>query len=178
MTEARPGMTEARPGAAEAWPGTAEARPGGGRRRRGLLITGIVLVAVLVLCGGGGISAYLLLRDADGQGADDPKVAVTDFLRAVYTDRDAAAAEKLVCSEARDSAGIGKKVDEVKAYLKKYRDPRFTWAEPTVEDQNSDRAVVATKITMTTGDDQVAEQRLTLTVVHKTGWWVCEVEQR
>jgi hypothetical protein len=138
--------------------------------------TVIVLAGVLLFCGGGGLSAYLLLRDVEGQGADNPKVAVTDFLEAVYTQQDPRRAAQLICSEARDRDAVAEKIDEIRTSVRRYHSPRFSWDDPKVEDESRDRARVSVKITLTTGDDQVAEQELSLTVVRKTGWWVCEVE--
>jgi hypothetical protein len=105
---------------------------------------------------------------------------VTQFLEAVYTDRDARRAGALACTDARNEDTITRKVDEIAASARRYRDPRFSWEEPRVEDETSDRALVIVKITLTTGDDRIAEQRLGLTVVRKDagGWWVCEVESR
>jgi hypothetical protein len=142
------------------------------------MITVIVLAVVLLLCGGGGVSAYLLLRNGDGPGAADPRTAVIQFLDAVYRAQDARLAAALVCPAARDGEAITRKVDEVRDAVRRYRDPWFSWDEPRVEDETSDRARVSVKITLTTGDDRTAEQRLSLTVVRDTGWWVCEVESR
>ena len=146
------------------------------KKRRGLLIAAISLVVVLLLCGGGAISAFLLLRDAEeGEGAPEPVAAAEAFLRAVYSDRDADKAASLVCSESRDQADIDRKVAEVEEYATTYQTPRFRWETPTIDEQNEERAIVSTKLIMTTGDEKVSEQQLRLTVVKKTGWWVCEV---
>jgi hypothetical protein len=136
----------------------------------------LALAVILLLCGGGGVSAFLLLRNAEnGEGAPDPATAVTRFLTAVYTDQDAQAATDLVCREARDPKKIAAKVDEVKGYATQYDGPRFKWNEPTVGSAQDDRAVVLAQVTMTTNDEKSAQQQLTFTVVKKTGWWVCEV---
>jgi hypothetical protein len=148
------------------------------KRRSAGVITLIVLGVVLLLCAGGGVSAYFLLRNVDGAGADDPKAAVTDFLTAMYTDQDARKAASLVCSESRDENKITKKVDEIKSSVRKYQNPRFRWDDPKVEQETSQRALVSANVTLSTGDDRVSQQRLSLTVVHKTGWWVCEVEPK
>jgi hypothetical protein len=146
------------------------------KKRRGLLIASISLVVVLLLCGGGGLSAFLLLRDAeDGEGAPDPVAAVDSFLRAVYTDKDAAAAAGLVCREARDRAEIDRKVAEVEQYAQTYQSPIFRWDPPAVVEENEDHTLVSAKLIMTTGDEKISEQELRFTVVQKTGWWVCEV---
>jgi hypothetical protein len=44
-----------------------------------------------------------------------------------------------------------------------------------VEQQDADKAVVSTTLTVLTADDRSAEQQLRFTLVHKTGWWVCDV---
>jgi hypothetical protein len=145
------------------------------KSRRGVLI-GAVLAVVLILCAGGGVSAWLLLRSMEsGEGAAEPATAVEEFLDAVYNAKDAARATELVCAEARDSDAITKKVNEVKAYDEKYDSPRFDWPEPTVDNQNEERAIVSVKLRMVTADEKTAEQDLKFTVVHKTGWWVCDV---
>ncbi|GGM31782.1 hypothetical protein GCM10012279_58310 [Micromonospora yangpuensis] len=136
----------------------------------------MVLVATLLLCGGGGAAAFFALRNAEnGEGAEEPAVAVESFLSAVYQDRDPAQAAELVCSDARDDEKIAAKVAEVQAYAARYRNPRFRWSSPSVDSQNGERATVSTKLTMTTADEKVAEQNLRFTVVRKAGWWVCEV---
>jgi hypothetical protein len=139
-------------------------------------VTFIVLAVVLLLCGGGSLSAYLLLRNADGAGAGDPQTAATDFLDAVYEQQSARRAADLVCSAARNRDEIAKKVDEIKRSVRAYKDPRFVRSELTVQQKSDERALVATTMTLVTGDDRIAEQKLRLTVVHKTGWRVCEVE--
>ncbi|MEH0841432.1 hypothetical protein V6U81_03425 [Micromonospora sp. CPCC 205711] len=145
-------------------------------RRRGLLIASIVLAAAILLCGGGGTAAFLALRDTEsGEGSPEPTVAVDGFLTAVYRDRDARKAATFVCSASRDSKKIDGKVAEVNRYATDYRNPRFRWSSPKVDNQTGDRATVTTKLTMTTADEKVAEQSLRFTVVRKTGWWVCEV---
>jgi hypothetical protein len=170
-------MTQPADGPDQPHPGSPSESPSP-KKRRGGLVTIIVLAGVLLLCGGGGVSAYRLLRNADGQGADDPKAAVIDFLEAVYTQQDPRRAAQLICSESRDQDIIAKKIDEIRKSVRGYRNPRFSWDDPRVEDESSDRARVSAKIILTTGDDQVAEQELSLTVVRKTGWWVCEVEPK
>jgi flagellar basal body-associated protein FliL len=146
------------------------------KRRRTVLWVTLALVITVLLCGGGGVSAFLLLRNAEnGKGAPDPSTAVTRFMTAVYTDQDASAATALVCREARDAKKISAKVDEVKGYAKQYDTPKFAWESPTVDSEQEDRALVTVALTMTTDDEKTAKQQLTFTVVKKTGWWVCEV---
>jgi hypothetical protein len=160
-------------------PGAFEGPPGGEpapRKRRGVLVASIALGLALLLCGGGGVGAWLFLNRVErGQGATAPETAVDEFLRAVYTEQDADQATKLVCRAARDKAEIGRKVDEVKAYAAKYRTTSFEWEDPKVDRKTADRATVSVKVTATTGDERVADQQLTFTVIENRGWWVCEV---
>jgi Domain of unknown function (DUF4878) len=147
------------------------------RKRRALLITTIVLGLALLLCGGGGVAAWLYLTRVErGQGADAPETAVDAFLTAVYDERDADRAAKVVCLDARDTAEITKKVDEVTAYAEKYKTTRFEWDDPKVEEKTDDRARISVKVTASTGDEREASLDLTFTVIRDSGWWVCEVQ--
>ncbi|MGC4866648.1 hypothetical protein ACLQ3B_14595 [Micromonospora sp. DT53] len=146
------------------------------KKKRGLLIAAIALVVIMVLCVGGGVVAFLTLRDAEtGEGAKEPTVAVDEFLTAVYKDRDATKAASRVCAASRDDDKIAAKVAEVEKYASTYQSPRFRWTTPKVDNQTGERATVSTRLTMTTADEKVADQELRFTVVQKTGWWVCEV---
>jgi hypothetical protein len=144
-------------------------------RRRGALWVSLALAATLLLCGGGAVSAYLLLRDADNPGSPDPATAVNRFLTAVYSRQDAAAADDLVCREARDQTKIDERIREIKAYSDGYQEPVYRWADPAVSSAAEDRAVVAVRLSMSTTDEKTAQQDLQFTVIRKTGWLVCEV---
>ncbi|WFF04166.1 hypothetical protein [Micromonospora sp. WMMD964] len=175
------------PAAAPPGSGTAEIPPpppgyppyqgtGAPKKKNGLLIAAIALVVIMVLCVGGGVVAFLTLRDAEtGEGAKEPAVAVDEFLTAVYKDRDATKAASRVCAASRDDEKIAAKVAEVQKYASAHQNPRFRWTTPKVDNQTGDRATVSTRVTMTTSDEKVADQDLRFTVVQKTGWWVCEV---
>ncbi len=146
------------------------------KKKRGLLIAAIALIVIMVLCVGGGVVAFLTLRNAEnGEGAKEPAVAVDEFLTAVYKDRNATKAASRVCAASRDDKKIAAKVAEVQKYAAEYQNPRFRWTSPKVDNQTGDRATVTTRVTMTTADEKVADQDLRFTVVQKTGWWVCEV---
>ena len=170
--EVAPADTRARPPyAAPLLP--MEAEPA--RRRSGLWIS-MALVVTLLLCGGGATSAFLLLRSADtGKGAPDPATAVNRFLTAVYTQQDATAAEDLVCRAARDPAALTHRVEQIKNYTNEYEGPTFRWDEPSVAGQTDDRATVSVQLTMSTDDEKTAQQSLSFTTVHKTGWLVCDI---
>ncbi|REF96558.1 hypothetical protein DFJ67_2544 [Asanoa ferruginea] len=146
------------------------------RRRRGLWITAIVLAGVLLLCGGGGIAGYLVLRDVEtGEGAAEPVAAVESFLDAVYVKQNATAAAALVCGDARDVGALQDKVDEIQRYARTYPNPRYKWDPPKVEQQDAEKALVSTRLTVLTADDRSTAEQLRFTVVHTTGWWVCDV---
>jgi hypothetical protein len=144
-------------------------------RRRGALWVSLALTATLLLCGGGAVSAYLLLRDADNAGSPDPATAVNRFLTAVYTEQDVAAADDLVCREARDQKKLTAQVSAIRAYTEGYQEPVFRWADPTVASSDDDRALVSVELTMSTSDEKTAAQDLQFTVIRKTGWLVCDI---
>lgn len=148
--------------------------PGDRRRRTGLWLS-VALTTTLLLCGGGAYSAYLLLRDADSGGAPDPVTAVNDFLTAVYTRQDAAAAGELVCREALDQEKLNARVNLVKSWANEHDGPTFRWDDPAVSGQSDERATVSVRLTLTTDDEKTAQQQLTITTVRKTGWQVCDV---
>jgi hypothetical protein len=143
--------------------------------KRGALWVSLALTATLMLCAGGAVSAYFLLRDADNPGSPDPATAVNRFLTAVYTQQDATAADNLVCREARDQTRLTNRVNEIKNYSDQYQDPVYRWDEPAVSPAGDDRARVSVEVTMSTGDEKTAKQDLEFTVIRKTGWLVCEV---
>lgn len=153
--------------------------PAGPPRRRALPLLIIAAVAgLLVLCGGGGLGAWLLLRDTDRDGAASPTAAVQAFLEAVYHDHDPERAAGLVCSEARDQDALAAKINEIAAYEGTQVDPRFRWSEPAVIEQTDEVTVVAVTITMITGDERLADQLMHVSVLDKQphGWWVCNLE--
>ena len=49
--------------------------------------------------------------------------------------KDVSAAEKTVCSPARDKHALIKRVDDIKKYESNLKDPTYTWTTPTVEKQ-------------------------------------------
>lgn len=152
--------------------GAAGAAPA--RGRAGLVAT-IALGVALLLCLGGGTAAFFLVRQGDDVGKDTPAAAVNDFLVAVYTDQDAAEANRLVCSDSRDSDELTRKIEQIKEYRKTLDQPRFTWADPTVSNQGEESATVDATVKILTADERTAEERLTFTVVKRAGWLVCEV---
>ncbi len=55
------------------------------------------------------------------------------------------------------------------------KEPQFTWDPPRVTERTDEKAVVSVDVRLVTTDEKRSEQRLTITTVQKTGWWVCEV---
>ncbi|MEU4239057.1 hypothetical protein [Actinoplanes sp. NPDC026619] len=167
------------PAAEPIWSGTqqAPAAPAApaGKSRRGAVWVSLALAATLLLCAGGAVSAYFLLRDADNPGSADPATAVNRFLTAVYTQQDATAADNLVCREARDKTKLADRVAEIKSYSDGYQDPVYRWEEPAVSNSGENRALVSVQLTLSTADEKTAKQDLEFTVIRKTGWLVCEV---
>lgn len=134
------------------------------------------LILTLLIFGGGTLSAYLLLRDAEsGKGSPDPATAVNRFMTAVYTQQDPATAGDAVCREARDAEKLKARIDQIKGYVNEYDGPSFRWNDPAVVNQSEARATVGVQLTLTTDDEKAAYQQLTFTVVRKTGWLVCDV---
>jgi flagellar basal body-associated protein FliL len=147
------------------------------KKRRGLKIAAIVLAVVFLLCAGGGTVAYfVLVRNSDHRGADNPSQAVNDFLVAVYADKDVTKANALVCLQARRRDDVTRKVNEVKQIGQQYKEPTFSWDDPTVTETKKDSATVDVKIKISTADEKIAEQALKIIVVRKSGWFVCEVQ--
>jgi hypothetical protein len=145
------------------------------KKKRNAVWVSLALAATLLLCAGGAVSAYFLLRDADNPGSADPATAVSRFLDAVYHQQDATAADKLVCREARDETKLADRVRDIKTYSDGYQEPDFRWDEPAVASSGEDRAVVSVQLTMSTADEKTARQELQFTVIRKTGWLVCDV---
>jgi hypothetical protein len=145
--------------------------------RRGMIITGVVLL-VMLLIAGATLVAWLLLRDTDRDGASSPRAAVNSFLGAVYWELDASAASAQVCSEARDEAALETKIDGIREFRDAHVNPSFNWSDPEVIDESGQLAIVSVTVTMITGDEKTAEQTLHISVLDKDqhGWWVCNVD--
>jgi flagellar basal body-associated protein FliL len=168
-----PGFPPPPGGPTAAYPG----QPAPSRGRRGPLIVVLVLAGVLLLCGGGGLTAFLLLRNSGGEGQPSPSAATVSFLTAVYKDKDATKASRYVCGAARDAGKIENKVNEVRRYVQRFdRDPKFTWDEPKVESGGKKTAKLSVTVKFSTNDDRVAEEKLSITAINDSGWFVCDVQ--
>ncbi len=146
------------------------------RKGRSGLWVSLALTVVLLLCGGGAISAYFLISNADtGKGAPDPATAVNQFMTAVYAQQDATDAGTMVCRGSRDPAKLTARVAQIKDMNSQYDNPTFRWDDPAVSDQTDDHATVTVGLTLSTDDEKSSAQTLTFTTVHKTGWLVCDI---
>jgi flagellar basal body-associated protein FliL len=158
-----------------AYPGTGFLPPQPQPKKRGLMITMIILGVVLVLFGGGGAAAFFVLRDSGGPGKSSPVEAVNEFLTAVYKNKDVEAAEKAVCGSSRNKNALIKRIDEIKKYESNLKEPTYTWGTPTVETQNASSATLNVQLKVTTSDDKVAESKLKVLATNDDGWFVCEI---
>jgi len=153
--------------------------PGAGappKKRRVGLIAAIAAAVALLLCAVGGTGAYILVNRLDGRGQATPDQAVDLFLKAVFTDHDAARASKYVCREARDQKALKKKIDELKRYDDKFDSPDYRWTAPTVQRKGAKAADVKVDLTVRTDDDRAAKRTMTFLAVERSGWWVCEIK--
>jgi hypothetical protein len=139
------------------------------------MITSVVLGLVLLLCGGGGTTAYFLITHVGSSGKASPTAAVDGFLTAVFRDHDVDGANRFVCSESRDKAALTRKIDELQSYERRYRSPRYSWATPTVQSRKGSTAILTVPVKITTADQRVAEERLRFVAVESSGWWVCDI---
>jgi hypothetical protein len=96
-------------------------------------------------------------------------------MTAVNTQQDSTAADDLVCRDARDPQRLSARVSEIKGYSSEYEGPTFRWNEPAVSGETDEKATVTVQLTMSTEDEKTAQQTLTFTAVHKTGWLVCDI---
>jgi hypothetical protein len=145
------------------------------RRPRVGLLAGLLLGLLIVVCLAGGTGAYLLVQHAQPVGSTQPQAAVDGFLGAVFTDHDPDKAGEFVCARARDPQELQRLVDKVNEVEAQYRSPRTTWQIGPVRTGDHEAAATV-RLTLTTGDDQVAEHEITLLLVDQRGWWVCDVE--
>lgn len=152
--------------------------PPQGKRNTALIVTAIALGVMLVLCAVGGVGTYFLLRDTDGEGAVTARDAAQGFLTAIYKDADAAEAEKLVCSEARDKKAIEAKINEIADQKSKLKSPSITWDTLKIANETTEQADTTVTVKLTTSDEKVSAQTLKLTLVKREGWFVCEVREQ
>ena len=142
------------------------------RLRRRLII---LLVALVVLAAGGG-AGYLLTRDTS-RGQATAADAVDGFLTAAYSHHDAVGAARYVCATSRDTGKLTTKINEITRQDSGYGAVQYSWSTPAAERAGADEAVLTTTVTLRTGNEQKATQRLRITATRHNGWWVCEIQQ-
>jgi hypothetical protein len=145
------------------------------KKKRGLMITLIVLGIVVVLCGAGGAATYFVVQNNQGTGAPNAVDAVNSFLTAVYKNNNSEEALKYVCASSRNKDKLAARVDEIRKYNASLNTPTYTWPPPTVEKSAKDEATLAVSIKVTTVDEKVAESKYKYIATQSKGWWVCEI---
>ncbi|MER7004661.1 hypothetical protein ABT297_16655 [Dactylosporangium sp. NPDC000555] len=145
------------------------------KKKRGLMITLIVLGVVLVLCGGGGAAAYFVVQNNQGTGAPSPVEAVNGFLTAVYKNKNSTEALKYVCASSRNKDKLAARVDEIRRFDASLSSPAYTWPAPTVEKQDKDIATLIVPVKVSTSDEKVSEMKYKYIATQSKGWWVCEI---
>jgi hypothetical protein len=134
-----------------------------------------VLALAVVLCGGGGTTAFIVVQDRQARGGDEPRDAIEGFLEQVFTHHSAAGAAQYVCPRSRDPEHLNELVSRVAEFQGRYNEPRTRWAYPTVE-RDGRTAEVTVTLTLTTADEQVSNRDVRLMLVEIRGWWVCDAE--
>jgi hypothetical protein len=129
---------------------------------------------VVLLCGGGGTGAFVLLQRLQGTGQSTPTAAVEGFLSATTRDLDADRAARYVCPDARKKSDLTRKITELRGYQEKYKGS-FEWSRPQIEKSGPDRATLTAVLKFSNTDEQAAQQKLTFLTVNDSGWWVCEI---
>jgi flagellar basal body-associated protein FliL len=167
----QPTPTYWQPGADGAAPGEA---PVNKKHRTGLIVS-LVLVVILILCGGVATTAYVVSTRQNGTGQNSPSDAANAFLTAIYLHQSATDAEKYVCQQSDDATAISKQVDDIKAQMDKLQNPTYAWDELAVTNQTKTEATVTTRLRIDTVDEKSASQHISLITVNDHGWWVCDV---
>lgn len=134
----------------------------------------MVLAVALLLCAGGGVTAFFLVQNAQPRGAENPTAAVDGFLRAVFTEHDAEGAASYVCARSRDADDLTKLIETVREQERQFESPRTTWQTEPVQ-TGDHRATADVTLTLTTGDERVAQRQIKLLLIDQRGWWVCDV---
>lgn len=149
-------------------PGWAPPQP---RRRpgsRGGLAVVLILVFVVLLCGGLGTTGYFLVAKIP-PGAPQPTDAVSRLLDAVFRQHDETTADRYVCDGARD----GQTVPRLVQRAGQTSNAQVTWTDPQQQSRKGDSAVVATDLTLPGGTGDKTQQHWRFTVADEGGWRVC-----
>ncbi len=133
----------------------------------------LVLGVLLVLCAGGGTAAYALVVHLEGRGTRTPVGAVDGFLRAVFVQRDEAAARRYLCAEA-DPSSVRTKIDQIRQDESRYGPITYTWTSKE-KSKHTTKVVFAVDLTEQGGRSQT--QHMEVTTVASGGWRVCGVRR-
>jgi hypothetical protein len=154
-------------------PGPGWAPPAPRRRpgSRGGLAVVLILVGVVLLCGGLGATGYLLVARIPA-GAPQPTSAVSRLLDAVFDKADETTADRYVCDGARDGQTAQRL--RQRAHLTNTDTTKITWTDPTQDSRNGDSATVSTSLTLPgSGTADSSQQKWQFSVVDEGGWRVC-----
>lgn len=149
-------------------PGWAPPQP---RRRpgsRGGLAVVLILVFVVLLCGGLGTTGYFLVAKIP-PGAPQPTDAVSRLLDAVFHKQDETTADRYVCDSARD----GQTVPQLVQRAGQGSSQPVTWTDPKLDSKKGDSAVVSSDLTLPGASGGSAQQHWRFNVADEGGWRVC-----
>lgn len=144
-----------------------------GRSGRGGIVVIIVLVGVILLCGGLGTTGYLLVAKVP-PGAGSPPAAVSKLLDTVFHQGDASGAARYICDQQRQGAGS---VTRALAQASQASKSEVTWSEPKQTGGSSSKATVTSDLNLNGGQAGSSDgQTWTFSVVNEAGWRVCGIK--
>ncbi|MEJ3742181.1 hypothetical protein WEI85_02615 [Actinomycetes bacterium KLBMP 9797] len=154
--------------------GAGATRPASPRARKTRLVLLMVGGLVALLCLGGAGVAFVAYRDATEPDRSSPDVAVSNYLRAVFVDRDDTRANTLICRDDSGLASIRDLQREIEAREQQYSISIIvSWGELAVQESGR-RATVTTEISRTIADGSESDhQDWRFDVVDEGGWRVC-----
>ncbi len=157
--------------------GAASGRPA---RNRSSMIVVLVLVGVLVLCGGIAGTAIYVSNNQFSEGASSPEAAVNIYLTGVYLHQEASDAEDVLCQQADPTTLVTEKIRDAQDATTKY-DAVYSWSPYDVTGQDTATATVTTELTAATDLTDPAHSyrkttALTIQTINSDGWWVCDVQ--
>jgi hypothetical protein len=144
--------------------------PAGSRRKRRFLLPVAIIVAVLVLAGGGvGLIAY---DRATAINRSTPSVSVQQFLTAVFVEEDSARVALFVCPSLKVADAMSRARELVGT------DAKPSVGTVVVSNQSVNDATVAVRITLRyPGDfEPSGEENWTFNMSNLDGWRVCSFD--
>ena len=140
-------------------------------------LTVLALGLALLLCVGGGTTATVLALRWQDKGQPTEVAAVDGFLHAVYDGASVAAADPYICSDARGSGSVQRKVNEVRDTRLRHPSATFSWSTPRVSSRRGATATVRATVRLLVDGEERSSQRLRFSVIRTDGWFVCGVRQ-